>query len=268
MKYAFMSFSTPELSLSETLETARRLGYEGFEPRVDRKHAHGIELERTSSERKAIARQATRAGIEICCLAVSAQFIKASPELLDETRRHIELAADIGCSRIRVFGGSLAKGMERKVAIEIVADGLSRSAEVAESAGVTLCLETHDAWTHPAHVAEVLERVNHPNIAVNWDIMHPFRTSRISMQRAFQTLKPWLHHVHVHDGTLADPLILKPCGDGEIDVKTAFDCLIEHQYEGFISGEWIDSGSAISLAEEISRMKLIEMKLLKQVQQA
>ena len=56
LKYAFMTFSTPELSLADCLETASRLGYDGIEPRLDSNHAHGIEAAATAVERNNIRR--------------------------------------------------------------------------------------------------------------------------------------------------------------------------------------------------------------------
>lgn len=44
MKFSFMSFSCPELSLEALLDLALELGYDGVEPRVECKHGHGIEI--------------------------------------------------------------------------------------------------------------------------------------------------------------------------------------------------------------------------------
>ena len=44
MKYAFMTFSCPELDLDGVLDLAGRMGYDGIEPRLDSKHAHGVEV--------------------------------------------------------------------------------------------------------------------------------------------------------------------------------------------------------------------------------
>ncbi len=35
MKYAFMSFSAPQLNLRELLAYAKQTGYDGIEPRID-----------------------------------------------------------------------------------------------------------------------------------------------------------------------------------------------------------------------------------------
>lgn len=253
MKFAFMSFSTPHLSLAETLSLAKRLGYEGIEPRVARSHAHGIELDASAAQRGKIRRQAEDSGVSVCCLALSTKFSlpEQADDAVEECLEYVKLAHDIGCQRLWVFGGVFPAEISREEAIDTMASSLSRVACHAESAQVDICVETHDAWTHPDHVAAVMRQVDHPHIAVNWDIMHPFRTSRMPMRDAFGTLRPWIRHVHTHDGTLVDPLILKPTGEGEIDIATALHCLKEMGYTGFVSGEWIDC--EMDLAEEIRR---------------
>ena len=71
MTFAFMSFSTPGLSLEATLALAQQCGYDGIEPRMDAGHAHGIELATTAAERAGIRRRAEAAGIQLACLATS-----------------------------------------------------------------------------------------------------------------------------------------------------------------------------------------------------
>ncbi len=261
LKYAFMSFSTPRLSLEETFALATKLGYEGVEPRTERGHAHGIELERTPGERSEIREQAEEAGVEICCLALSTKVSlpDTCAAAASEIGRYVELAFDIGCPRLRIFGGSFPKTVSREAACEAAATVLKAAARPAQMAGVTICLETHDAWTHPEDVARVMREVNHPAIGVNWDVMHPFRTSHVPMQQAFETLRPWLQHVHIHDGTLADPLVLQPMGTGEIDISGALRALRSIGYEGFISGEWIDCD--LDLADELRRLRALEAAL-------
>ena len=45
MRYSFMTFSCPDLGLRNVLALARRLGYDGIEPRSAAKHAHGVEID-------------------------------------------------------------------------------------------------------------------------------------------------------------------------------------------------------------------------------
>jgi sugar phosphate isomerase/epimerase len=240
MKYSFMSFSCPELSLREFLSLAKRIGYDGVEPRVVSQHGHGIETETSATHRAAFKRLAEEMGVEYACVATSCRYANPASvaESIEETRRCLDLAADIGAARIRVFGGQIGQGLSRESAIALVADSLAVVAEHAKSRGVTVCMETHDDWCDPQHVAAVMARVNHPNIGVNWDVMHPVRTGAATMREAFETLKPWTRHLHIHDGeerSLKHTFI----GEGAYDHRTAVACLLSVGYDGYLSGEWI-----------------------------
>ncbi len=262
MKYAFMSFSCPEADLAEMLSLAREFGFDGVEPRAGSGHAHGVETGASASDRDAIRRQAEDARVALCCIATSCRFADpaTADEMIEDARRAIDLAGDLGAPSIRVFGGKLGPGLDRDQAIEQVASALRRLAEPARERGVRVCMETHDDWTDPDHVAAVMRAVDDPALAVNWDIMHPVRTGGSTMDEAFRALQPWIHHVHFHDGT-ADPnaLELRPIGTGDIDHRRAVHLLRDAGYEGYLSGEWINWEPArVHLPRELAAMKRYE----------
>ena len=258
MKYAFMSFSTPKLTLDDMLSTARQYGYDGIEPRLFASHAHGIEVTMTAAERKVAKAKAADSGIALACVATSCRYADpaSSAENIEITRQCIDLAGDLGAPTIRVFGGQLGEGLSREDATDLVAESLASVAELAAQRGVLVCVETHDAWTNPPHLAAVLEQVNHPNIVINWDIMHPVRVSGVSMEQAFDVVKPWIRHVHFHDGTMKDPCRLRPIGQGDIDHKRAVELLQGDGYQDYLSGEWINwEPYEIHLPRELATVK-------------
>jgi len=262
MKYAFMSFSCPSLSLSEMLALAQRLGYNGIEPRLSSGHRHGIENTLAQAARHTARRQVEASGIALCCLATGARLADpaTAADNIDAVKRAIALAADVGCARLRVFGGALPPGLSRDTAVEVLAGNLAALAGEAAAAGVTLCLETHDDWTDPAHVAAVMHRVNHSAVAVNWDIMHPVRQSGYTMDMAYDALQPWIRHVHFHDGVdVAGELQLRPVGTGAIDHRRAVQLLLAAGYGGYLSGEWIDwEPYEVHLPRELATMHAYE----------
>ncbi|MCK5804433.1 MAG: sugar phosphate isomerase/epimerase, partial [Lentisphaeria bacterium] len=115
MKLSFMSFSCPELTLQQMLQAAKDYGYDGVEPRVEAKHAHGLELDASAETRAAAKALAAEMGVPFSCLATSCRY--ADPETVqkhvDDTLSYIDLAADIGAPALRVFGGVLPAGVER-----------------------------------------------------------------------------------------------------------------------------------------------------------
>jgi len=261
MKYAFMSFSCPELSLVDMLTLAKQLGYDGVEPRVAAKHAHGIETDASAAVRKDARELAGEIGIPFCCIATSCRYADPATtrEHIDETLRSIDLASDVGAPAIRVFGGSVPAAVSRDEAIDIVVGALRSVAEHAADRGVTVCMETHDDWCDPGHVACVMKQVAHPAVAVNWDIMHPIRRGNSTMDDAFAALRDWVRHVHFHDGTTQDKLTLVPVGTGDIDHCRAVELLAGAGYDGFLSGEWIGwEPYAEHLPRELATMKTYE----------
>jgi sugar phosphate isomerase/epimerase len=259
LKYAFMSFSCPELDFAGMLALAKKLGYDGVEPRIDEGHKHGFETSAPAARRAEFRRMAEDADVAICCVATSLMYADTPDQAprVDATRRAIDLAADAGSSRVRVFGGSLAKDLRRYEAIRLVAKSLRAVADHAGERGVTVCLETHDAWCDPAHVAELMRRVDHDAIAVNWDFMHPGREPGATVDESFALVRPWIRHVHFHDGVCRDGRIdLKPVGQGEANVRRAVELLQGAGYSGYLSGEWINWEPAeVHLPRELAAIK-------------
>lgn len=151
MKYAFMTFSCPHLTLDELLATARRYGYDGIEPRTAVKHGHGIELDATAADRRDIRRKAVDSGIALCSIATSCAYANpaTSKQMVDDTLRYIDLADDVGSPAIRVFGGTIPHDVSREHAIDAVAQALQSVADHAQQRNIAVCVETHDDWCTP-----------------------------------------------------------------------------------------------------------------------
>ena len=259
MKFSFMSFSCPELNALDFFRIAKHYGYDGVEPRIDAGHKHGIELGAAEPFLRDVKKTAVDNEIKICCIATSCVF--SNPKTLDENvekaRCAIALAGALEAPGIRVFGGKIPDGLEREKSLDAVVEGLKALAGDAAAQGVTVCFETHDDWCDPAWVVKALTRVDHPAVAVNWDIMHPVLSSGYTMEDAFQALKNRIRHVHVHDGVKTNgTLSFLPIGEGKVDHGTALRALRDIGYTGFISGEWINwEPCETHLPRELARMK-------------
>jgi sugar phosphate isomerase/epimerase len=242
MKYAFMTFSTPELSFDEVISVAQRYGYDGVEIRTQSGHRHGLQLDAPSAVRKDARRIAADAGIALCCLATSCRFADKAQTtaMVEDARRALDLSSDLGITRMRVFGGRIPEGTSREDAVALVAESLGSLASYAAERDVVLCLETHDDWCDPRNVAEVLRTVNHGHVAANWDVMHPVRRKLATINESYTILKPWIKHLHVHDGVEREKLSYTRMGEGEIDHRRVIALLLQDSYDGYLSGEWID----------------------------
>lgn len=265
MKYAFMSFSCPALSLGEMLARAEDFGYAGLEPRLGSSHAHGIETCLPKAKRQEVKAQVADSPVSLACLAVSSRFAnpETAPEHLESLKRELDLATDLGVPTVRVFGGQFPADVTREEAIDNVSEALASVANQAAAGGVAICLETHDAWCHPQHVVKVMEAVNRESVRVNWDVLHPVRAEGLDLETSFAALKPWIAHVHMHDAELTPGRIAyAPMGTAAIDHRFVLKALHGIGYVGFLSGEWIGFSSwQEHLPHEISQLRAYEIAL-------
>ena len=247
MKFAFMSFSCPEATLKEMLDMARKFGYNGIEPRAQCQHKHGVELDASPEQRRAIKKMFSDSGIECACIATSAvyNFSDAAKrkEHVELTKQFIKLAPEVGCHRLRVFGGPAdVKDRTKGEAVKIVGDALAEVKETAEQYRVYVCMETHDFFCRAEMTAAAVRRAASPFIRVNWDIMHPF-TYMMSVEEAFLEIKDLIAHCHIHDGTYdkTHQPTLALMGEGEIPYNIAVRLLRDMNYDGYLSGEYINA---------------------------
>ncbi len=243
MKYSFMTFSCPELPLDEVLAVAKRYSYDAVEPRAEADHRHGIELGASIRRRQAIRRTVAQSGLSLSCIATSCQLANPAQaaEAVERACAYVELASDVGCGRVRVFGGALPPHTTRQQASDTLVASLRSVAAAAAEREVIVCLETHDHWCDPADVVAVMKDVNKASIGVNWDIMHPLLRAGVDIEGAYSALRAWIRHVHFHDGQREnDETVLMPIGQGAVDHRSAVHVLSSGGYEGYLSGEWID----------------------------
>ena len=246
IKIGFMTFSCPQWDLNEVLTAAVRYGYDSVEPRAEAGHKHGVELDTTKKQRKEIKSAFADMGVDLACIATSRQYAKTDRSELEEsielTKRYVDLAADVGSPCLRVFGGPTPEGVTLEEMKPVVAEALRECAEYAAKRGVFVCLETHDSYSHAGDAVDVVKLADHPNAVINWDIMHPC-TAGQTIPEAFELVRPYVHHCHAHDGTPkteARGWDLAPIGTGGIDHVLAMKLLAEIDYQGCISGEWIN----------------------------
>lgn len=223
MHLTFSTLSCPAWTLDQILRVAAENGYAGVEIRGLQEH---VDLRQSpafqASHRAQVRRQFSDAGIAIQGLGASARFADSRhcENSLLEARDYVEMAADLGCPMVRVFGGS--PGPEDKDdGVERVAEALAELAPFAEAHQVTIVLETHDDFLAGAQVAAVLSRVNHPAVGVIWDVCNVFVTGE-GVETTYPYLKPFLKHVHVKDAIGEKPCLL---GEGDIPIREVIKML-------------------------------------------
>jgi sugar phosphate isomerase/epimerase len=186
----------------------------------------------------------SQAGLTVACLDTSCRFVAASEQeraqVVQEAREMVALAVEIGAPCLRVFGGPLPPHLTLSAILAPTADALGLAAEYASSHGVTLVLETHDAWSSSRDALALIQAARHPGLALLWDTWHTYRVGE-TPQQTLQNLggsQP-IGHVHVKDARReGDDWRLTLLEQGELPIQEDLRALHDAGYTGYISLEW------------------------------
>ncbi len=243
MKLAFSTLGCPAWSLDQVTAAARQHGYDGVELRL--LDGEVVPPDLAPSERQRVKQAFRAADVPVVVLDTSCRFTAADAgarrKQEDDARKYLALANDLEAPIIRVFGGNLDEGVSEQQGIEYLSDSLNALAPDAERSGVTIALETHDAFSAGRLVAEVMNRVPSRAIAPLWDTHHPYRMGETA-EETWDYVGERMVHTHVKDA-VRNPeertgwqLVL--LGDGEVPVKQAMQVWAQHGYDGYVCVEW------------------------------
>lgn len=197
MKLAFSTLGVPGLPLPEVLRLATTYGYHGVELRADPEEpVHpGLDLARRTD----VAAEFKAAGVEVLGIAGYARVAAPGDDapVIEEMRRLLDLARDLGAPFIRVFPGGSAE-QSREEADATAAGRLGTAAEYAADLGVRILLETHDSHRTGADAIRVLGRVGHRQVGALWDVMHTWLGGE-QPSETYAALSPYLGYVQVKD---------------------------------------------------------------------
>jgi len=257
MKYAFTTLGCPDWDLQTVVRNARDMGFDGIDFRglgphkwdADGAKWVGLDMDITANDLFTKDLNATKkliadAGLEVAGVSSGAFLARreGTEAAMDEARRYIDLAVALDSKIVRVFGGSSfeKEGISREDATKILAESLSALGADAGKVGVTVALETHDAWTGSPDVKAVMDLVASPAVGVLWDTHHPYRMVNESPATTWGLLGDRICYTHVKDSQIDEDGSLRMCGTGAgtIPLKEIVDALKQGGYDGYLTLEW------------------------------
>jgi sugar phosphate isomerase/epimerase len=221
--------------LPKIIEMAHRGGFAGLEFRAEANHKHGVELEASPETRREIRNRVQDAYLEIACIGLSSRFDTPDTgrrrEVIDRTKRFVELAADVGCRRLRVFGNDMPKeGLhcepppDRETVIRYVGDALRELAEFAEPHRVDILLEMHGQFNYWHFARGAVEHAGHPSVGIVYNCDKRDVVAG-SVAPVYNHVRRLIRHVHMHEFTRGYPY------------PELFGLLQRDGYEGYCSSE-------------------------------
>jgi sugar phosphate isomerase/epimerase len=247
MKLSFSTLGCPNWSFDEIVQRASQYGYDGV---AFRGLGGQLDLSKVPeflpSARADTRRRLKEAGLATSMVLTSAAMMIADAEQLEAALRlgegHIDIASDLECPSIRVFGGQIPTGVSQAAAVRRAGDRLHRLGDYAAQRGVYVLIETHDDWVVTSRLRLAVEAAEHPNVGVLWDVHHPIRIAGESVAQAWTNVGPWVRGVDFKDSVTDFEARLGyryvQIGDGEIPLKEALKILKAAGFDGWLTFEW------------------------------
>jgi sugar phosphate isomerase/epimerase len=238
----FSTLACPTWSIETIIKRAAEFGYNGIELRGgSRGH---VQPAMPASQKALLLQLSSDHGVAALAVTAYTSFVSSVPEELqaniDEAKRHVDLAAELGAKYVRVFLGELPAGTNLDASLyATMAESLFTTSEYATSLGVNIAIEPHDNFARSSTLIPLFDQPRlHPGLRVIWDIGNAFAAGENPPQ-GFEPLKDRIAYVQVKDGKGRDPhWQLCPLGEGDVPLGKAFELLLASGYQGALSVEW------------------------------
>lgn len=246
-KHVSLAFSTmgcPQWSLSTLLQRAVQYGFRGVELRGIGGQMDLTKLPEFAPRRqKATVREAEDAQVKLFNLCASTQLHEPDRAKLekhmDEARRYIDLAHQIGASYVRVFPNNLVRGEEKNVTVKRIEANLGELGDYAKGSGVTVLLESHGDLADSSTLEQILTATGRPDVALLWDTGHTFGEGHEQPSETYGRLRKYVRLAQfvdfVREGKDFRYVLL---GEGEMPVRDALRVLLDGGYRGYYSFDW------------------------------
>lgn len=212
-----------------------------------------------------VRRRIADAGLEVAVYSISNNFIQSEASArareLDDLKRGVDIALELGVDLLRVFSGSARDDVSQDKGEAWILEGLSAGAAYAESRGVTLALENHGRFAGRSdQVRAIIEQVGSPALRVNFDTGNFVPVGQDPVAAA-RELADWVALVHLKDLRLAradeaghvfegadgQMLTGSIIGDGLVDLAGLRAVMDAAGYDGWWSLEYEGSEDALNV---------------------
>lgn len=246
MKLAFSTVAMPDWTLERVIDLAARVDVDGVELRTFGDCSDHFTPEPCLSSFPKIRSLFADAGLVPACLATSITFdAPVKPPVLGRlwtdyelpvkhTKRMIEVATQIECPMVRVFGFELPARESRRSGLRRIVDRLQLAAACARNTGVRLVIENGGSFPTAEDLAEIIDRTASPLVEAAYSPAVAQAVGEDPID-GVDLLGDRLASVKIKDFAGTTPVLI---GRGEMRCQETVARLGQRGFGGWIVVEW------------------------------
>ena len=244
MKLSFTTLACPQWDLDQILAAARKYGYDAFDFRHYRGSTDLPSMPEFTTGLADTAKKIAAAGLKVSGISSGIHVFSTEPEQREQAVKaagaYARIAAGLGAPLLRVFGGAV-KETPRAEAVRLAGQTLRAMAAAASREGVTIALETHDAWCRGADVMEMLDAAQAGRaVGVLWDVLNAVTDAREAPEETWRHIQGHLVGTHWKDTATLPPAKTQYVlpGHGLAPFARFYALIAGSGYDGYYTFEW------------------------------
>jgi sugar phosphate isomerase/epimerase len=242
MKLTFFTLACPQWNNARIALEAKKAGYQGVDLRCT-KGAH-VDPAMNPPQLREIRGIYEDQGLELPCLCGYTTFNHDNDakltENIDQGKRNLDVAAELGCGYYRTFAGVAPQGADAASCRKRAVEGLKQIGDHGRSVGVRVGLETHDEWAKAETAMALVQDVGTQRMGIVWDTMNSW-TLGVNLLETAKKLGGLIEYIQLKDAKVdpkTDERHYVLFGEGDLPRKDFGAALKTLKYEGWICFEW------------------------------
>ena len=244
MKICLTTLGCPTWDLDTVCRKGREYNFDGIDFRGLQDELDVTLLPEFTTGIAETKQKISDAGLEVS--GIASGIVVCVPEVreknVEEAKRTIAVAHDLGCQNIRVFGNGDLDRFTRQELVKIGLDCIEEILVLDGAEEMRWLFETHDNWIQSQDCQLLLDNIDHPAFGVLWDIGHTTRVGGESPQETYRALGNRIGHTHIkdavydpaHEQAMKDGWHYVLPGTGQLPLAEALSLLKQHGYDGWV----------------------------------
>ena len=247
MKMAFTTLGCPAWDLDTVIARGSEYGYDAVDFRGIQEEIDVTKLPEFNSAIAETKRKFADANLVICGISSSLKVCDetVAEANLEEAKRTIPIAAELGVPNIRVFGMGNAKEKSKEELADIGQGMMEQVLALDGADQFKWVFETHDNWIKSQDCKLLLDRVKVPIFGALWDMGHTTRVGEEDPADTLAALGDRVFYTHVKDAVhdpnqenaMDDGWKYVPPGEGQLPLEKALNLLKDRGYDGYVMFE-------------------------------
>ena len=241
VKLAFSTVACPDWTLAEVLEQAKQMGYEGVELRTLGTGSSALASDPALAQPQKVRRLLDDSGVAPVCLSTSVALHhrdSADAQRADQQAlAYLDLASQIGCPQLRVFGYKVRPGQNRQAVIQQIAQRAKPLVDRAAEQGVRLLFENAGSFNRAKEWWWLFNLIDHPMIGMCWNVANAAAAGE-PPSVSVPCLNTRIHLAKVKDTHIGEGSGFVGLGSGTVGVQEFVKRLLGVGFDGFITFEW------------------------------